>query len=337
MGRETVIKSYQVVTLRAQLSANEQNILTLLVLELKKQATNIREDIKRDYKSKNSPIPKDNEINISLEKIPTKFEFDLSELTEAMGVSSSALSRTLYDTTDKLIKRKVIWSLPNKNWAKAPLVSYANYANGRLRIDLHEQTSSAILDETRGFSVVDLKLSMSLRGGYDKRILDMISRDKESFFTTSFNSFQDMIGTTIEDYSRGLAGFRKVVLDEPLKRIFAASDGVWGPVDEKGKGYELIKEGRTVKKIIFKVKYTDPDALKETKDLFLSEQSNLDVDTPVKQPYEYTLPGMEDKIRTFTKMSDVVMMHLIAYEATAKNEGYRIPAEIVARIKMLRK
>ena len=156
-------------------------------------------------------------------------------------------------------------------------------------------------------------------------------------FELDFNSFQDVIGAKVEEYSQGLKAFRAVVLDRPLKRLFNESDGVWEPKDEKGKGYELVKEGRAVKKIIFKVKYTDPDALKETTDLFLSEQSTLNVDNPVKQPFEYTLPGMEDKIRTFTKMNDAVMMHLIAYEATAKNEGYKIPAEIVARIKMLRK
>lgn len=338
MARELVLKSYQVVTARAQLTANEQNILTLLVMALKKEATNIRESIKRERKQSNLPALSDSEITIPDERVPTEFMFSLSELSDIMGVTSSALSRTLDETTDSLIKRDVRWSLPGKGFRKAPLVTLAEYCGGKLRIDIRKETANAILDETRGYSEVDLRLAFTLRGGYDKRILDMISRDKREYFECSFEAFQEMLGTTIDEYSRGLAGFRKVVLDEPLKRIFKASNGTWEPTDDKGKGYELVKEGRKVKKIIFTVQYNDPKVLRTISDIRRDElKAEKEGQEPMQQPYEFTLPGMEDKIRTFTKMTDAVNMHLVAYEAMANLQGHKIPAEIVCRMKILRK
>ena len=323
---------------RGNLSSQEQNVLALLIIALKNSSTDYRENVKRQKAKDGLDLP--DAYQPPAEKLPDIFEFKLSELASLMNLSPSAISQSIKETITTMMSRVIEWPSSNGDWELESLIGPSKYIKGKglLQVQLHQRTKAAILDETRGVGFVDLDLFMAVKGAREKRILDLICKFRnDRNFTMKFSEFEKVIGVSVSEFERGLKDFRYSVLERPLKRIFAASDGIWEPLDEKGKGYELVKEGRAVKKIIFKVKYTDPDALKETTDLFLSEQSTLDVDNPVKQPFEYTLPGMEDKIRTFTKMNDAVMMHLIAYEATAKNEGYKVPAEIVARIKMLRK
>ncbi|WP_297407763.1 replication initiation protein [uncultured Cetobacterium sp.] len=326
-------KSYQVVTARMSLDANEQNLLTLLVRELKLAATSYRESVIREAKHSNLPIPKD--IQVNPDDLPSVFEFRLSELSEVMGVSNSALSQTLDETTTKMMQRVITWPLEKGGFEKEQLLGRSKYFkhSGVLSLQLHPRSKIAILEETRGVSIIDLKLSLTLKGGYEKRILDMLSmfKDKRNF-EVEFSAFQEMVGAKVSDYKAGLDGFRKVVLNAPLKRIFKASDGVWEPLDDKGRGYELIKSGRTVKKIVFKVKYSNPELAKNiSKQESLAreklvEASNMDI---------AELQEMEAAILEMSQLDTFARISISGYQATSNEYGYQIPDEVMNKIKIL--
>lgn len=315
------------------LDANEQNLLTLLVRELKFAATNYREKIIREHQSNGLSIPDD--IKIQINELPSSYEFQLSELAKTIDVSNGALSKTLDETTTKMMQRVILWPLDNGGFHKEQLLGPSKYYKheGKLILQLHPRTKQAILEETRGVSIIDLRLSLSLKGGYEKRILDMISTFKNSRdFEVDFLAFQEMVGSKTKDYSRGLSGFREAVLDKPLKRIFKSSNGVWSPTDDKKKGYELIKKGRLVKKIIFKVRYSDPDFEKDVSQLEelernkLSRQSNIDF---------AELVAMEESILATEKLDTFARVMISGYQTITKENNYDVPKNVQAKIKEL--
>lgn len=329
---EVVKKSYQVVTARMGLDANEQNLMTLLVKELKTAATNYRESVIRDNKQKNLPIPKI--IEIEQDKLPDTFEFGLSDLSRAMGVTNSALSQTLKVTIKKMMQRVITWQV-GKNFEMEQLLGPSTYIDkkGILSIKIHPRTKVAILEETRGVSIIDLKLSLSLKGGYEKRILDMISTFKnDRDFECEFTAFCSMVGSHPDVYKRGLESFRLAVLERPLKRIFKESNGDWEPTDDKKKGYILEKTGRTVKKIIFKVKY---NALEETKNIGNSLDAEYKQLEKESNQTIAELKLLEQSILETAKLDGFTKIMINGYESTSKELNYLIPKEIANKIKKL--
>lgn len=327
---EIVKKSYQVVTARMSLDANEQNLFTLLVRELKLSATDFRERQIRESKIENLPISDD--IPINADDLPSVFHFTLSELSEVMGVTDSALSQTLEVTTKKMMQRVITWSLENGGYEMEQLLGPSKYQKGKgiLSMSLHPRTKSAILEETRGVSIIDFRFSLRLKGGYEKRILDMISTFKNKRdFEVEFNAFQDMMGASVNDYARGLKGFRTTVLDGPLKRIFKESDGAWIPYDEKKRGYELIKVGRIVKKVVFKVKYNDPDSIKNISKNEQLERKKLEQQSDAMVA---ELLQMEESLLATQQIDSFTKIMIFGYKAAAKECAYTIPDHVSEKI-----
>lgn len=332
-GQLIVKKSYQVVTARMALDANEQNLLTLLVRELKLAATNFREEKIRASKVKGYSVP--DKIEINPDDLPSIFEFDLSELSEVIGVTDSALSKTLDATTTKMMQRIIYWPLKDGGFHKEQLLGPSKYHKnkGKLSLQLHQRTKIAILEETRGVSIIDLKLSLSLKGGYEKRILDMISTFKNTKnFEVNFDDFCAMVGSYPEDYTGGLSDFRKVVIERPLKRIFKASGSSWESTDTKHKGYELIKSGRIVKRVVFYVRYNDISSVKDFALLEgkernkLQNYSNLDL---------AELAITEESILAIDKLDTFSKIMISGYQSIAKENNYQIPHNVEDKIKKL--
>lgn len=335
MNEQLIVKkSYQVVTARMALDANEQNLLTLLVKELKLAATNYREDQIRV--AKNNGLPILSEIEINPDDLPSIFEFELSELANVFGVTDSALSKTLDTTTTKMMQRVITWPLEHGGFYKEQLLGPSKYIKrkGKLSLQLHPRSKVAILEETRGVSIIDLKLSLSLKGGYEKRILDMISTFKNKRdFETSFSDFCEMVGSSPDDYKNGgLSDFRKVVIERPLKRIFKASNDAWEATDEKKKGYELIKSGRVVKKIVFKVKYNDFNSAKDISNIEEQERKKLEQQSTVDIA---ELISMEESILTIDKLDTFSRIMISGYQSITKDCGHQIPSNVLEKIKEL--
>ena len=320
---------------KASLSANELNLFTLLIRSLKKSATDLRENAKRDAKLKTGIIPDDIDIDIDTELLPNSFEYSLSELSETMGISKQAVSKTMQETVTKMMSRVINWPLPCGGWELEQLLSKSKYLEGSgvLQLQVHPRTKQAILDETKGVSFVDLSLFMKLKSGYAKRILDMICKFKNRRnFTMQFDDFCETIGSSPADYKNGLSAFRNSVLDKPLKEIFQSSGGTWTPTDEKKRGYELIKSGRLVKKIIFNVYYLDPEMNKNAAKLEsktrkkLEKQSDIDI---------AELVTMEESILATDELDTFSRVLISGYQAIAKEYDHKIPGNVSEKIKEL--
>lgn len=318
---------------KANLSANELNLFTLLIRSLKKSATDLRENTKRDAKYKTGVIS--NDVDIDTELLPNSFEYSLSELSETMGISKQAVSKTMQETVTKMMGRVINWPLPCGGWELEQLLSKSKYLEGKglLQLQVHPRTKQAILDETKGVSFVDLSLFMKLKSGYAKRILDMICKFKNSRnFTMSFENFCETIGSSPIDYKNGLSAFRNSVLDKPLKEIFKSSNGAWIPTDEKKRGYELVKSGRLVKKITFYVYYLDHETNKDAVKLEsktckkLEKQSNLDL---------AELAVMEKSILEVEKLDTFLRILISGYLSITKENNYTVPDSISKKIKEL--
>ena len=332
---EIIKKSHQTVAFKAVLSANELNLLTLLIRSLKKSATDLREKQKRDYKFKNGVALNDADVDIDIEQLPNSFEYSLTELSETMGVSKQAVSKKTQESVIKMMSRVIKWPLPCGGWELEQLLSKSRYLEGKglLQLQIHPRTKQAILDETKGVSFVDLSLFMKLKSGYAKRILDMICKFKNNRnFTIQFEEFCETIGAYPSDYKNGLSAFRNSVLDKPLNEIFKSSNGTWSATDERRKGYELVKSGRTVKKIIFRVRYQESEELKNIakKESLLRENLESQSDFNIAE-----LVAMEASILAIENIDTFNRIMINGYQGTAAQYNYKIPKDITFKINEL--
>ena len=265
-------KPHESMLFRARLNTNEVNMMNLICKGLTEWESELHYN-KKDIS------------NIDKKDIKREFKYETVELIELMGVSQQALSKTLKETTTSVMQ-KVISIPKNKGgFTSYGLCSFADYDNGILTLKIEEDTAEVLLPRLKNFCLTDAKLSLSLSGIYEKRILDLISRFKnKSEYQIGIKDFCDLLEIDFSKYAR-FEVFNRSALKEPIGRLIAASNGMWTAKKEwlpkkdkkgklvkdengeiikelrKGKGYTISKTGRAYKDtdiITFKLKYTEP-------------------------------------------------------------------------------
>ena len=312
---DVIKKSHQFVTARLQLTAREQDFVTLLMKAVKKSA----DDIKYSLDDVNE--------NFEYERIPTKFLFTTTELANLFQVTPSALYHSLDELTDSLMGKVAYLKNPEKgSFEKAVLFSDVSYYKGILTLEVSRSTAAKMLDYSNGFAEIDLKLLFSLKGAYEKRILEILSRFKnQRDFKVSIDDYSLMIGSSRDRY-KTFSDFRKVVIERPLLKIITKSNGVWTPKDDAKKGYELVKKGRSYSHIIFKMQWNEPTSKKEKQKILpQSSPSELIVDDAIK-----TYSDLMNKERL---PSTAELNNLMSFMGQLMLEGFEFGSEFLTLFK----
>lgn len=233
----SIKKSHHFISARMTLSPREQDLLSLMILGLKKEAD----------QSKYSQ---------SDDNIPTSFIFHTSELCEHFSMSRQGLYGTLDEATSSVMERFAeIKNDESHSFEKVSFCSYAEFKNGVLRLSVTKEAARYMLDYSKGFAEIDLKLLLSFKGGYEKRILELISRFKTIDYSTSLSELCLMIGTDFKRFKR-FDVFKNTVLIKPIKNIVKNSNGVWVTKEGFPHGFVINKKGRSYQpedKITFKM------------------------------------------------------------------------------------
>ena len=311
---DVVKKAHHLITGRMSFTAREQDLVTLLVRAVKQEADKQRYSV-------------GNNEEYDLQKIPTKFFFSTKELTSLLNVTPSALYHTLDDVTTSIMGKVAYIKNPEKNsFEKAVLVTRAKYENGTLMLGIDRDTAGTMLDYSQGFAEIDLRLLLSLRGGYEKRLLELISRFKNHrYYTCKLDDFYEMVGAH-RDQFKDFTIFRRTVIEKPLQRLITQSNGVWTPKDDAKKGYELVKNGRSYSHIIFKMQWNEPISKKEKqKTLPQSSTSELVVDDAIK-----TYSDLMNKERL---TSTAELNNLMSFMGQLMLEGFEFGAEFLTLFK----
>lgn len=268
---KVVVKPHSIITARMDLSPKEQDLLTLIMLSVKKEFDKLQFSL-------------ENGQSVNSELIPQKYKFSKRELVELFNVDES-----LFRKKDKVTKThlldiacKSLWErgieIRNGNkFTLTRLISFASYDGQNLIIEIPSIMVDELVDYSKGgMGIIDYKLLFKLKGKYDKRILEIISRFKNKRnFSCTIQELCEMLGTEFDSYS-SWRSFSGSVLSVPLKSIVRESNGIWNYKDSKNKGYEVIKKtaGKSYTKddvIIFKMKYCeDPKGLFELKEKYKS-------------------------------------------------------------------
>ncbi|MCD9492633.1 RepB family plasmid replication initiator protein [Photobacterium phosphoreum] len=264
---EVVVKPHSIITARMDLSPREQDLLTLIMLSVKKE-----------YDKLQFAIENDDSVNVEL--IPQKYTFSKSELITIFEVDESLFRKKDKQTKTHLldVACKSLWDrgieIRNGNsFILTRLISFASYDGKTLIMEIPSIMVEELVNYSKGgMGIIDYKLLFKLKGKYDKRILEIISRFKNKRdFSCTIEELCEMVGTKFDSYS-SWRSFSGSVLIVPLKSIVRESKGIWDYKDSKRKGYEIKKKtaGKSFTKddvIIFKMKYCeDPkglDLLKE--------------------------------------------------------------------------
>ncbi|WP_305840073.1 replication initiation protein [Photobacterium leiognathi] len=119
--------------------------------------------------------------------------------------------------------------------------SDVSYNKGILTLEVSRSTAAKMLDYSNGFAEIDLRLLFSLKGAYEKRILEILSRFKNKRdFKVSIEDYSLMIGSQRDRY-KTFSDFRKVVIERPLQKIISKSNGVWAAKDDAKKVMNWLK------------------------------------------------------------------------------------------------
>ncbi|WP_419208196.1 replication initiation protein (plasmid) [Photobacterium leiognathi subsp. mandapamensis] len=274
----TIKKSHHFITAKMKLDSHEQNLVTLLIRGVKLAADNLKFN-----------NPSSEEIDLS--HLPEIYEFGIDELSDLFGVTKRALYKTLDETTDKIMGKKITIKNSSKNeFDKLVLIPHASFKNGKLTLSVLNNTARSMLDYSKGYGEIDLRLLLSLKGSYEKRILDILSRFKNKRdYTCSLDDLCQMVGADFHSYS-DFRTFRKSVIDQPLKAILKRSDGVWVTQPDYPNGYILKRKGRSYEltdTITFKMQWNEPTKKPKTKQSQLSS-STLSLDDAIKTYSELT-------------------------------------------------
>ena len=169
----------------------------------------------------------------TLTGIPTVFTYAESEVAELMGVSVKTLKSKDKDTGQsfsqgvysKLITRLVI-SNDKDTWWVASLISEAEFRNGVLTLGVTRRQAERMLNyglSSNNFGMIDAKLLLGFKSSYIRRILQLISRVKNTQeFSCSVAELCDMLGTSLDEHV-DFARFRRTALDRRLSEIIKES------------------------------------------------------------------------------------------------------------------
>lgn len=260
-----VVKPHSIITARMDLSSKEQDLVTLLLLSVKKEFDKLK------------LITNTSNVDVSL--ISQKYEYSKKQIAEIFGVNVNALSKK--DSNKKYLLENACKSLWDKgieircddgSFIFTRLLSYAKYDGANLTLETPSVIVSELVDYSkRGMGIIDYKLLFKLKGKYDKRILELISRFKNKYnFECTVFELCEMLGTDFDSYA-SWRSFSIAVLNNPLKSIIRESNGMWEFKDSSNRGYDVRKKtsGKSYSKddvIVFKMKYNgDNDIRKEIK------------------------------------------------------------------------
>ena len=313
----TIKKSHHFITAKMKLDSHEQNLVTLLIRGVKLAADNLKF---------NAPLSE----NIDLSNLPEVYEFGVDELSDLFGVTKRALYKTLDETTDKIMGKKIIIKNSSKNeFDKLVLIPHASFKNGKLTLSVLNNTARSMLDYSKGYGEIDLRLLLSLKGSYEKRILDLLSRFKNKRdYTCSLDDLCKMVGADFNSYS-DFRAFRKSVIDQPLKAILKRSNGVWVTQPDYPNGYILKRKGRSYEltdTITFKMQWNEPTSKKEKQKILpQSSTSELIVDDAIK-----TYSDLMNKERL---PSTAELNNLMSFMGQLMLEGFEFGAEFLTLFK----
>ncbi|QQX82688.1 replication initiation protein (plasmid) [Shewanella sp. KX20019] len=240
-------KPHHAMIARMNFSARERDLITLMYRGVKSAYD------KEYYKSK----------KVDIDSLPNVYEFTKDELFDVFNLSKQGLYDALDSSTDGVMSKLISIKLPNENKFKKKLICYdAEFSDGVLKLAIHPDFIPSMVDYSKGYTEFDLNLQLSLSGNYEKLILELISRFKNNKnYVLTLGEYCDLFQINVSDYSRPQVFFN-TVLNKPIQRLIKASNGVWTAKEGFDKGYSVIKSGRSYKdsdKIIFKMKYNDPD------------------------------------------------------------------------------
>lgn len=243
MTLTTVKKSHHMVTAQFSITAREQDILTLIFKDLKRSADSMKYGKEPELK--------------------TEFQFTTKDLVDYFGIGRDTAYELMATIAKGMVgKQAIVKEIAKNENSKVKvltLCSYGEYDGGQLTLRIDKTTAHYMLDYGKGFAEIDFKLSLSLNGVHEKRLLDLISRFKYDQYTCSLGQFYALLGTNPKNYS-SFTVFRRTVLDKPLKRLIEKSNGAWVATDEKGLGYTLLKTGRSytnTSRLTFTMKFVD--------------------------------------------------------------------------------
>lgn len=253
---EIVKKSHSFITARMALSSREQDLLSLIILKIKKEHDKER-------------------FSDAMEacEIKTSFIFHFNELMEHFSITRQGLYSALDESTSSIMKRIIEIKNPeSKSFEKISVCNYASYKDGVLRISVSKEAALHMLDYSKGFAEIDLRLLLILKGGYEKRILELISRFNDGKeFTTSLGEFCKMVGTDFTKFER-FDVFKNTVLTKPIKNIIKKSNGEWIPKKGYPLGFLLEKKGRSYQKedkLTFKLSRSKKENRIENKNILI--------------------------------------------------------------------
>lgn len=179
------------------------------------------------------------------------------------------------------------------------VVPFASITQHGVNIEVHYRAIQRLCKHSLGYSDTDLMLWVKLRSNHTLNLIEVLSGNKHYIYDTEMHidvlkralgcdfktvtkvqaessnlKYGDYLldndGKKIPKYPN-FSDFNKIVLKKAFKELLDNSDGVWTADPEFPLGYELIKSGRTVHKIRFKVRYNAKQIVKNNRD-----ESNYD-------------------------------------------------------------
>ena len=225
------------------LTAAEQDIFALTLCEISKV-------VGYNKKAEKS--------NNELKLIPSVFEFSEDELMRLFNCSKSNLIKTLKPAALSLKNQEVGYS-DNDGFDYFSPLARVSYRKGQpFRVEMLPSVAELIADNVQaGFSEMDFRLFVSLSGRYERRILKLLSQWKTSpnkKIKLTIAEYREIVGVPDGKY-KAFDNFRRKCVESTFADIIEKSGGIWTATDKDGKGFELIKKGRSYTHIEFKVKY----------------------------------------------------------------------------------
>ena len=339
------------------LSAREQDLATLVMLGVKKSADSLKVTKEGIF---------DPNIQIDKDQLQTTFEFSTSTLVELFGITAKALSNPvpiskhqkdliqkgeldkntlsrvslLEATCEKLQSRKIYVRGKNGDFFMHTLIPSASFSNGILSLGITQQMALLMLNygpQGNSFGMIDAKLFFQLKSANAKRILDLISRFKNSAdYSCTLSELCEMTGSKYSDY-KDFSTLRKTLLDNTIKSIVNNSDGVWETKDSANRGYILKKKvarnGYSPEdKVTFQMRYNKPE-VKANTDLtgqsldeitnyitrYLTDEKDFMVTTQMLSKF-LRMTSDQDLVRKY-KMDQALLFSLYGQAVAKMNAG----------------
>ena len=297
-------KPHLIITARMNLSPREQDLLSLLMISIKKK-----------YDAIKFGLADGETVETTL--IPTRYVLTKAEVAEIFGVGVKTVSRKtelengdtgyLLEKACKGLYEKGIEIKTKNGFILTRLLSLAEYDGNNLSLETTTRIVSEMLDyNCRGMGIIDYKMMFKLKGQYDKRLLDIISRFKnERNFECTIDELCSMLGTEFNKYESWRI-FSNTVLIRPIINIIKVSDGVWDVKD--GKGFKIIKKGS-------KKAYSGSDII-SFRMRYINDISGV---LKFKKDYMDVLDGtLNDPIRLNNVLNDISKYEIKGFETSVE-------------------